>query len=107
MATFEDALNATLAPQQNGAPVVVHKTIIYYSHEDSPGVLQVGVGLATTWSPRPVIFSVATASDLPKTQQVIITEAQAEELIRSGAQDERQSDESREIERIVAARGRA
>lgn len=102
MSTFEEAKKAT---QVNGALVVVHKAFLYYATSDAPGLLQVGVSLAATWCLPAIMLTPSTrADDIPRSQQILITDAQADELVRLGAEDERDSAESREIERLVADR---
>jgi hypothetical protein len=102
MSTFEEAKNAA---RQRDAVVVVHKTITYFETADTRGQLQVKVGIAVTWCPAAIIVTPSTRpEDVPCAQQVLITAAEAEELIRLGARDECDSDESREIERLVAER---
>ncbi len=97
MGTIEDAHNAISAQEL----VWVHKTLVYGTHQDVPGVLQVSVGLAATWGKAAIV---TPGAEYPRVQQLHITADEARELIKLGATDLTDDFESREIERIVADR---
>ena len=97
MVTLDDVRNAISAREL----VWVHKTLVYGTHQDAPGVLQVSVGLAATWGKAAIL---TPGAEPPRVQQLHITADEARELIQFGATDRTDDFESREIERIAADR---
>jgi hypothetical protein len=96
MTGLDEAIQAT---QNRDAIAIVHKVI----SDGFPGGPR--VSCAVTWGIAAITFA-GSGRAVPRVQQLVISEAQADELVRGGAQDDRNGAESRQIEKFVADWGR-
>lgn len=97
MSTIEEA--RTRLKNKKGF-VWVHKKIVHYVHQDAPDVLRIRVGFAATWCDAAIIHF--PGQEIPRAQQIDLTEDEARELIELGADDRRDDEVSRAVGETVA-----